>query len=85
MFSISLSLFVILYAIFVLLTFVFAAINIYHLVSTGMLNLMSFSFSALIVLLMFVVLGVTGIYISTIDTTQAITLFGNLSEIPTAF
>lgn len=85
MFSISLSFLVILYALFVLLTFVFAAINIYHLVSTGMLNLVSFSMSAIVVLLMFAVLGITGIYISTIDTSQALTLFGNTLEIPTAF
>ncbi len=84
MFSLSLSFFVILYAIFVVLTLVFAAINIYHLVSTGMLNLLSFSISGLVALLMFAVIATTGIYVSALDTTQTFTLFDSAS-VPIGF
>lgn len=75
MFSIPLSFIIFLYALFVLLTLIFATINIYHLVSTGMLNLLSFSVSALVVLFMVAVIAITGIYLGTLDTAQAFVLF----------
>ncbi|OGL88849.1 hypothetical protein A3H75_00980 [Candidatus Uhrbacteria bacterium RIFCSPLOWO2_02_FULL_51_9] len=84
MFSISLSFLVLLYVIFVVLTLVFAVINIYHLVSTGMLTLLSFSVSGLVVLLMFALIATTGIYVGTLDTTQTFTLFNSVS-VPVGF
>ncbi|MBI4098454.1 MAG: hypothetical protein HY437_00280 [Candidatus Magasanikbacteria bacterium] len=84
MLTIPLSLFVILYAIFVVLTLVFAAINIYHLVSTGMLTLLSFSVSGLVILVMFAVIATTGIYMGALDTAQTFTLFDSIS-VPAAF
>lgn len=76
MFELPLSIFIIIYALFVLMTFVFALINIYHIVAGGTLNLLSFSVTAVVILLMVGVLASTGVYLSGIDLSQTTILFG---------
>jgi len=79
MISISLSLFAIIYAIATVLIFIFALLNIYHIVATGTLNLTSFSVTALVVLLMICVVVITGIFLGSADLTQNIVLLDNSS------
>lgn len=82
MFSLSLSLFVIIYALFALITLIFAFINIYHIVSAGTLNLLSFSVSAFAVLLMIAIIALTGMFVSSLDLGQAAVLFENAPTVP---
>jgi len=76
MLSIPLTLFILIYALFALLTFVFAAINVYHIIVSGTLTLLSFSVAAITVLLMVGVLVTTGIYLSSADLSQNLVLLG---------
>lgn len=82
MLSIPLSFFVIIYALFTLVTLIFAFINIYHIVSAGMLNLLSFSISALAVLLMAAIIALTGMFVGSLDLGQAAVLFKNTPTFP---
>ncbi len=82
MLAIPLSLFVIIYALFTLATLIFAFINIYHIVNAGALNLLSFSISALSVLLLFGIIVMTGIFVNSLNLGQAAVLFENTSLIP---
>lgn len=82
MFSIPLSLFVLLYALFALVTLIFAFINIYHIVSTGTLTILSFGISALVVLLMLGIITITGIFIGALDLSQGAALFEGGSLLP---
>lgn len=82
MFSLSLSLFVIIYALFALVTLIFAFINIYHIVNAGALNLLSFSISALAVLLMAAIIALTGMFVGSLDLGQAAVLFENTPAFP---
>jgi len=82
MFSLPFSFFVILYALFVLVTLSFALINIYHIVATGTLSLLSFFVSALVVLLMLGVIIATSIFLGAIDLSQTFTLFNPSTSVP---
>ena len=82
MFSIPLSFFVIIYGLFALVTLIFAFINIYHIVNAGALNLLSFSVSALAALLMFGIIVITGIFVSSLNLGQAAVLFENTPTLP---
>ena len=82
MFSIPLSFFVIIYGLFALVTLIFAFINIYHIVSAGALNLLSFSVSALTVLLMFGIIVITGMFVSSLDLGPGAVLFENTPTFP---
>lgn len=82
MFSIPLSLFVIIYALFALVTLIFAFINIYHIVSTGTLTVLSFGISALVVLLMIAIVVITGIFVGALDLSQGSTLFERATILP---
>lgn len=82
MFSIPLSLFVILYALFALVTLMFAFINIYHIVSAGTLTVLSFGISALVVLLMIGIIAITGIFVGALDLSQSAVIFESASVLP---
>lgn len=82
MFSIPLSAFVIIYALFALVTLMFAFINIYHIVSTGTLTVLSFGVSALVVLLMIGIIAMTGIFVSALDLSQGATIFEDALTLP---
>lgn len=77
-----LSLFVIIYALFALITIIFAFINIYHIVNAGALNLLSFSISAFTVLLMTAIIALTGMFVSSINLDQGTILFENTQTLP---
>lgn len=82
MLSLPLSFFVIIYALFALVTLSFAFINIYHIVSTGTLTLLSFSLSAFVVLLMIGIIAVTGIFVGALDLSQGAVIFESASVLP---
>lgn len=82
MFSIPLSIFVLLYTLFALVTLIFAFINIYHIVTTGTLTVLSFGISALVVLLMLGIIVITGIFIGALDLSQGATLFESGTLLP---
>lgn len=77
-----LSIFVIIYAIFALITLIFAFINIYHIVNAGVLNMLSFSVSALTVLLMIGIIAITGIFVGGLDLSQGATIFESAPALP---
>ncbi|MEK7481639.1 MAG: hypothetical protein AAB633_02785 [Patescibacteria group bacterium] len=82
MLSLPLSFFVIIYALFALVTLSFAFINIYHIVSTGTLTLLSFSLSAFVVLLMIGIIAVTGIFVGALDLSQGAVIFESVPVLP---
>lgn len=82
MFSVPLSIFVIIYALFALVTLMFAFINIYHIVSTGTLTVLSFGVSALVVLLMIGIIAITGIFVGALDLSQGAIIFENTAVLP---
>lgn len=83
MLSIPLSLFIIIYALFALITLIFAFINIYHIVSAGALNLLSFSVSAIVVLGMVGIIVLTGMYVGILDVGSAAIFFETVPTLPT--
>lgn len=80
--GIPLSIFIGIYALGVLFIAIMAGINMYHIVATGTLNLVSFAVSVSLIVLMVVVLVLTGLYLAGIDTSQALYLFNNASSAP---
>lgn len=82
MFSVPLSIFVIIYALFALITLMFAFINIYHIVSAGTLTVLSFGISALVVLLMIGIIAITGIFVGALDLSQGAVIFEDSLTLP---
>lgn len=82
MFSIPISFFVLLYTLFALITLLFAFINIYHIVSTGTLTVLSFGVSALVVLLMIGIIAITGIFVGALDLSQSAVILESASILP---
>ena len=82
MLSISLSILVLFYILFVIFMALFALLNIYHIVASGTLSLMSFSITGLALLLMVVIVVSTGMYLSATDLSTSITILGTTPTIP---
>ena len=80
--GIPLTLFVGIYALGVLFILIMAGINIYHIIATGTIDLVSFAVSASIVILMVIIIAFTGIYLSGTDTSQVMYLFGSSTGAP---
>ena len=82
MLSISLSILVLFYILFVIFMALFALLNIYHIVASGTLSLMRFSITGLALLLMVVIVVSTGMYLSATDLSTSITILGTTPTIP---